>query len=1049
MNRNLLIHHLYTTTSGKYLKFKTRLDKALQTGRFYKFSKRKQSSLISRLKRLFERLKSLHTQLRLAGAGAAFALTFSLSTEIKAQSLGPFTVNDAANPLPPPIRILRPRPAAVDIDNDGDLDVFVGNFEGDIEFFQNNNGLNPTNLKRFVKKEGVDNPLDGVNKGYYAAPAFADVDKDGDFDMLLGAGYGYTFFFRNTGTKSSPIFTEEIDANNPFDGIRGSGGYSYSSKYSEYSSAVPIFAQIDGSADVDLFIASSFTSVDNGKYPDLNFPAVKYYQNDGTAVPGGNDAEFIFEPSNLLADKLANLNNTSLAFADIDGDGDLDAFVGSSYSRIRFFKNDPADLTGFVEGFGIWDPVNKTGNPMYDFSFNNFSSPVAADFDGDGDTDLLVAEYFNEYDYRDINTNLRYFENTAGDSNPEVTDFVYVEKSDLNISPFGGVDVFEEAKPVFVDLDNDNDLDMVIGHKYTYQDDELFVYINKDGEYVADPKHPLVSIINNNEETNAPVFIDIDGDKDMDLFLARDYKIEFFRNIGTDKKVEIFQLEPNLFPSLTNGTADRLSPAFLDVDNDGDFDALIANNNSPIHIEYFENQGTAQLSDFVSATPPAPFDTFGELPLGTYLNASDLDRDGDMDVTLSFTYGFKYSETIFALSENLGNGTFGDLQPIINDFSYYSSYIPGGSVATFVDWDDDGDLDGIIGNGFYNYDYYEAGTITYYENTNPAPIPTLPTAVLAINGGTATLLVPGFTLDDSDNDKITRAIISITNFRVGDEVLSFTPQLGITGSFDATTGVLTLSGSASVSDYIEVIKTVAYQFIGSAPKSSGRLSSSGRTQALTLNRSINFSIFDQDATNPLPAAMAAQITFPNNPPVIGDNTGSTQIGNTIDLDFTSLITDPDDNLDAASLKVIIPPGSGASYIITGLKIKLDYTGTNFAGPDQFTIEVCDLALACTQKVVNVVVEGDVVVFNGISPNGDGFNDFFELKNIVALEPNNKVSIYTRWGDKVFEVENYDNDQKKFIGLNDNGNELTSGVYFYKVKFASGKADVTGYLTIKR
>ncbi len=953
MNRNLLLRHLYTTTSGKYLKFKIRLDKALQSGRFYKFSKKKQSSLIGRLKRLFERLKSLRTQLRLAGAGAAFALSFSLSTEIQAQNLGPFEVNDAANPLPPPVIINRPKAAVVDIDNDGDLDVFVGNYDGYIEFFRNNNGLNPASLKRFVKQEGVDNPLDGVNKGYYAAPAFADVDKDGDFDMLLGAGYGDTFFFRNTGTKSSPIFTEETGSANPFNGIRGSGG---ASKYNYgYSPAVPIFVQIDGNADVDLFMASSFTSFNDPEFGFYSFPAVKYYQNDGTAVPGVSDAAFNYN-SNLLADELTNFNNVSLAFADIDGDGDLDAFVGSNSYRLRLFRNDGSS---FNQDNAPWDPVGKTGNPMNNFDFNNFSSPVAADFDGDGDLDLLVAEFFDEGDWEDHNTNLRYFENTAGDSSPEVTDFVYVEKSDLNISPFGGVDVFEEAKPVFVDLDNDNDLDVVIGHKYNYTS-ELFVYINQNGEYVADPEHPLVSIINDNEETNAPVFIDIDGDKDLDLFLARNFKIEFFRNIGTDKKVEDFQLESNLFPSLTNGTANRLSAAFLDVDNDGDFDALISNDRYTSHIEYFENQGTAQVPDFVSATLPAPFDTFGNVPSGTNLSASDMDQDGDMDIIFSFSFKYSSSSTYFTRFENLGNGTFSpDAQPIINNSYYSSSYVPGGSVATFVDIDGDGDLDGIIGNGFYNYDYYEAGTITYFENTNPAPVTLLATTLNFAQQSTPIVLDASISVSDADDDLISTAVISIANFKVGQEVLSFTPQGGITRSFDAATGILTLTGKAAVSVYSAALKTVSYQFIGPNPTTSGRLASVNSSAAITLSRSISVRVFDQDFTYPVAKVMALEISFPDPPPT------------------------------------------------------------------------------------------EIIIFNGISPNGDGLNDFFELRNIGILEPANKVSIYTRWGDKVYEVENYDNDQKKFIGLNENGNELTSGVYFYKVKFASGKEDVTGYLTIKR
>ena len=115
MNHNLLLlKNLYSSASGKYLKFKARLDKAIHSGRFYKLNKRKQSSLVSRLKKLYERLKSLQAQLRIAGAGAALALTLSVSNPAQAQSsLGPFTKNDAANPLPPPFMITHPRLAPV------------------------------------------------------------------------------------------------------------------------------------------------------------------------------------------------------------------------------------------------------------------------------------------------------------------------------------------------------------------------------------------------------------------------------------------------------------------------------------------------------------------------------------------------------------------------------------------------------------------------------------------------------------------------------------------------------------------------------------------------------------------------------------------------------------------------------------------------------------------------------------------------------------------------------------------------------------------------
>ena len=62
---------------------------------------------------------------------------------------------------------------------------------------------------------------------------------------------------------------------------------------------------------------------------------------------------------------------------------------------------------------------------------------------------------------------------------------------------------------------------------------------------------------------------------------------------------------------------------------------------------------------------------------------------------------------------------------------------------------------------------------------------------------------------------------------------------------------------------------------------------------------------------------------------------------------------------------------------------------------------------------------------------------------------NSVKIYTRWGDKVFEVKDYDNLNSIFEGKSDSGKDLPSGVYFYKVSFDNGKEGLSGYLTLKR
>jgi gliding motility-associated-like protein len=91
-------------------------------------------------------------------------------------------------------------------------------------------------------------------------------------------------------------------------------------------------------------------------------------------------------------------------------------------------------------------------------------------------------------------------------------------------------------------------------------------------------------------------------------------------------------------------------------------------------------------------------------------------------------------------------------------------------------------------------------------------------------------------------------------------------------------------------------------------------------------------------------------------------------------------------------------------------------------------------------------EGKVTVFNGVSPDGDGLNDYWHIENIDDLpdaQPN-KVTIFNRWGDSLWSVKNYDNTSNVFTG-----GDLPAGTYFYKIEFASGRKTMTGFLSIKR
>jgi gliding motility-associated-like protein len=91
----------------------------------------------------------------------------------------------------------------------------------------------------------------------------------------------------------------------------------------------------------------------------------------------------------------------------------------------------------------------------------------------------------------------------------------------------------------------------------------------------------------------------------------------------------------------------------------------------------------------------------------------------------------------------------------------------------------------------------------------------------------------------------------------------------------------------------------------------------------------------------------------------------------------------------------------------------------------------------------------ITVYNAVSVSEDGKNDYLQIQNI-AQYPDNEVKIFNRWGDRVFQMKGYNNNDrdKRFNGLSDAGNVLPSGTYFYSINLGDGSAVTTGYLHLK-
>ena len=144
--------------------------------------------------------------------------------------------------------------------------------------------------------------------------------------------------------------------------------------------------------------------------------------------------------------------------------------------------------------------------------------------------------------------------------------------------------------------------------------------------------------------------------------------------------------------------------------------------------------------------------------------------------------------------------------------------------------------------------------------------------VLAANGGslsytenhTATAIDTALTASDLDSPNLTGATVSISvNFVPGQDVLGFTTQNGITGSFDQATGVLTLTGSATVAQYQAALRSVTYFNSSDTP--------SGAT------RTISYQVDDGSGSNHLSNVVTATVSLTpvNDAPTAG--TGSATV----------------------------------------------------------------------------------------------------------------------------------------------------------------------------
>ncbi|NJO16694.1 MAG: VCBS repeat-containing protein [Thioploca sp.] len=541
----------------------------------------------------------------------------------------------------------------VDLDNDKDLDIIIGSNNGALQYYEN---VGNANMPTFEQRLETANPFNGVDVGSFASPSFADLDNDGDWDAAIGSDVGTIHYYENIGNANQPQFEERTDQ--PFKGLDLG------------NNATPSFVDLDNDRDWDVVIGDK--------------DGLHYYENIGD-VNRPQYEEHTNHPFNNL-----NLQSTSSSFTDFDNDGDWDAFI------VSFAPSSSIFLIYYYENIGdAKQPKFEkcTDHPFKGLFFIGDVFTNFVDLDNDGDRDIVI---IGDRD------GLHYYENVGNVNQPQ-----FEERIEQFFN--GIVDVNDLYDLNFADLDNDGDWDAFIGPDY---------YENiGDAQYPQFEKHtesPLSSFIDLNfwlpswnRKWNLS-FVDLNNDGDLDAVIGDvDGTLDYYENIGNAKQPQFEKRTNHPFNGVDEGQ--NANPSFIDLDNDGDWDAVIGFNNDNDDtiigvngtLYYYENVGDANQPQFEKRTNHP----FSGIEVGNETNPTfvDLDHDGDWDVFISNQGDTNYYE-------NIGNAN----QPQFEKrFDHPFSSI-NSTNFNFVDIDNDGDEDAFIG-------YYDS--IDYYRNTSNANQP--------------------------------------------------------------------------------------------------------------------------------------------------------------------------------------------------------------------------------------------------------------------------------------------------------------------------------------